>query len=581
MLFLMRRSMRNRVAARLRRLRRPRYLLFALVGFAYFYLFAVHHWIAGVNLSSPADVPDLPAPLVEALLSLVILGAAAAAWCGPTPAAPLHFSPAEIQYFFTAPLPRESLIRWKLMRGQAGVLFSAALLTLVAGPRVAPGRFTIALLGAWMALATVNLHLTGIRIARHRLARRGLGWAPRALITVSVVAAACAVSAIWIQSHAPLPEDIGERGLAAVASWTAAAIGTGPLGAIAWPARLVVRPALASGAIAFLLAALPALAILLLNYVWILRVRFDVREGALEAAALPDRRLAPRPHGSATRARIAPSRPPFRLAPTGRPEAALAWKSLVAISRRFGGAQLRLAGVAGLVAAAGVLAALRGRPVPAVMVSVSCGAMTLLLLLIGPRLLGGDFGEEMRHIDGLRSYPLAGRSLVAGTLMTPSLILTAAQCLLFGVAIAVAAGGAAPLLGSAALGAGAGMAFAILALPMNLVSALLHNAVLLLAPGWVLPGSARVGGVEAFGQRMVAMVARLLALALCFLPGAALFGLAWALAATVVGPIAALPLAALPTSAVLAAEAWLGIVLLGAWLDRFDPSKELDSAGIE
>jgi hypothetical protein len=66
-------------------------------------------------------------------------------------------------------------------------------------------------------------------------------------------------------------------------------------------------------------------------------------------------------------------------------------------------------------------------------------------------------------------------------------------------------------------------------------------------------------------------------MALSLIPAALIFAVSWLLCSSFMGGAASLPVSALPAAAALAMECWLGVVLLGAYLDRFDPSRELDS----
>jgi hypothetical protein len=121
-------------------------------------------------------------------------------------------------------------------------------------------------------------------------------------------------------------------------------------------------------------------------------------------------------------------------------------------------------------------------------------------------------------------------------------------------------------------------AAALLVPPINLVSALVHNALILLMPGWMTLGAARPSGIESIGFNIVSALARLLVLAICFLPAGLLFGGVWLAGAAIGQPALGLVGAAAVAAAAVVLQAALGIYWLGHFLDRFDPSYEMDPA---
>ena len=66
-------------------------------------------------------------------------------------------------------------------------------------------------------------------------------------------------------------------------------------------------------------------------------------------------------------------------------------------------------------------------------------------------------------------------------------------------------------------------------------------------------------------------------MAVGFLPAAIIFGVTWFISSGFLGSVIALPLSALLAAIVLCSECLLGILLLGAWIDRLDPSREFDT----
>ena len=89
-LYLTARSLRNRVAARLRRLRQPRYLAGLVAGLAYLYLFILRHQVRAVRRGDftvdPQFASIAPAVLVAGGLLLWVVSLAAGS--GPPPSRP-------------------------------------------------------------------------------------------------------------------------------------------------------------------------------------------------------------------------------------------------------------------------------------------------------------------------------------------------------------------------------------------------------------------------------------------------------------------------------------------------------------
>lgn len=579
-LFATGRSVKNRLLAALRRLKRPRYLLFALLGMAYFYTVAGRHWVRGISAAERVELQEIPTVLPEIAVALLILIGAVVSWCAPTPLAPMAFTEAEIQHLFTAPIPRRGLVQWKLLRGQIGVLFGVMMVTLVFGSQRGAGGSLMFLVGAWIAFTTMQLHSAGARMTIHSLARSGITWGLRLIIVAPAAIAALAGSVYWSWSRiGPPPQRAADypEAMSMLPGWVERMAETGPARILLAPGRLLARPALAPDLTAFLIALLPAAALLAAGYVWVIRSRAVLEEGAAEAARkLAGSRAAARARGRRS-SRVIGTPPPFRLSPTGRPEIALLWKNLIAAFRNIGGFRLLIllfgGGFVMIVGAIRISAAEAAQ----VFAATFCAMIAGMLLLVGPSILRIDFRQEFAHMDALRSYPLSGRTLLVGTLMAPTLILTVSEWLLlagFALLTGRGAGDAAPWRDLVPWLALAG---AIMAAPLTAMASLLHNAAFILAPAWVSLGPQRSMGVERIGQNLFSTFALLLVMALSLLPSALLFGVTWLVCSAFIGSGVSLPLSALPAAGALTAEWFLGVILLGAQIDRFDPSRELDS----
>jgi ABC-2 type transport system permease protein len=576
--FLALHSAANRTAARLRRLKRPRYLLFAAVGGGYFYFFVVRHWVTGVRMAARADVVQLPPDVVEAAAGLLLIAVAVLCWCLPAPPSALPFSEAEIQHLFPAPVTRRALVSWKMAGAIPGALLGALIFSLGAGPVLAHGRWSCFLAGLALVFVAVRLHVMGVRLARFRLEGAGVRWPVRTLIALTLLAAVlglCVRESLSLAGPPPL-ERLGEPGSSVPwIGWARAFAAGWPLQAVTAPARWLIRPALAWRWSDFFMMLPGAVAILLLNVLWLARLRVDLTEGALEAAGEMQTARRARMERRAGAGRVRVTRPPFRLAPEGSPHVALLWKSLVRMTRQVGGMQtLAIITLAVLSPAIVLVASGEARRAPE-MVGALCALMACLLLLIGPGIFRADFAGELRHIEMLRAFPIRGRTLVAGALWGPVAIMTLYQWLLLLGALLLAGRSVPAAVSPAALA----FAVALVCPAANLSSSLVQNALVLLLPGWMTLGTSRPSGIESMGMGIVSTLARLLALSVFLLPAAVAFALCLLAGLAAGVPEAGLVTAGGAAAAVMAAEAALGIWWLGAFLDRLDPASELDAAG--
>ncbi|MGH9868788.1 MAG: hypothetical protein ACREAA_11575 [Candidatus Polarisedimenticolia bacterium] len=578
LLYLAVRSARNRAVARLRRLARPRYLLFALVGGLYFYFVAVRHWITGMSMLSRGEWGRVPADLVEGMVGGLLILAAAVPWILPAPASPLPFTEPEIHHLFPAPLPRRRLLQWKMVSSVPGALLGALIFSLGAGPALAHGGWLIFFCGACVMFAAGRLYVMGARLARHRLQRAGVPWiaraVPAAVVTLGALALALRAS-VQLAAGAPsgpwedagLPEGAGVligRARDVVAQW--------PMQLVTFPGRWLMRPAVAEGWGAFLMALPAALAVLAAQAAWVMRSRADLEDGALEASGeMQSARRMRAGRAGPGRVRLTPA--PFVLRPGAAPVTALVWKALIRM-RRLTGGLYALSIVTAAAMAPGAVLMVSGHPARAGLITgIACAALFLLMMLIGPGVFRTDFAGELRHIELLRGYPLPGRTMIAGMLLAPVAVLTLFQWGLLAAAI-VLVGGQAMTLGVPLT---AGLAAALVAGPVNLVSALVQNALVLLFPAWMAPGQSRPSGIEAMGFNIVSALARLLILWLCLLPAGLLFGGVWAAAAVAGHSAVGLALAGLAAAVAITVEAAFGVAMLGSWVDRSDVAAELAS----
>jgi hypothetical protein len=187
-----------------------------------------------------------------------------------------------------------------------------------------------------------------------------------------------------------------------------------------WPAATLTAPLFAArgGTAEWARAMGPAVALLAVHYLWVLRTDAAVHEVALAAG---ERWRAVRRGGvvaggdamNATRVRRARRAGLARWAPpmptVGPPAVALVWKNLVAAARAVALARVL---VMYAVVAAGVLVVAARTPRLAELAGVVAGVWGAMLVLAGPTWVRVDLRHDLVHLPFLRAAPLSGRSVV-------------------------------------------------------------------------------------------------------------------------------------------------------------------------
>ena len=201
---------------------------------------------------------------------------------------------------------------------------------------------------------------------------------------------------------------------------------TGAAAVALWPFKALVAPAFSADAAAFARALVPALAVIAVNYWWVL----TSDAGLEQAAAAAERRLAggAAPDSGARGARGAVQARAGRPGGDGRlleehdPVRALRVGRLLF---RVMFPILLLAFVLGLNARSGSLAPL----------ALMLAAFTALM---GPYMVRNDLRMDMPRLPLLKTWPVSGRELLLGELLSPALILSVVVWFLLAVAFALA-----------------------------------------------------------------------------------------------------------------------------------------------
>lgn len=595
LLYLRFTSFKNWLATRGRRLRQPKYLIGALVGCAYFYFFffrplgdsasrrrstaASDEAMRAMELAG-ASLPTDWLPAMTALGALALLTFITFMWVVPAQRAALGFSEAEIAFLFPAPIKRRSLVHFRLLSSQFRSLIGAGIMMLFSNrwSVVGGNPFTHAI-GWWFIFSTLNLHFSGANFTLTRLSDAGLGaWRRRTLVFLAIVTV-FAVAIFRLPAAMTMPALGSDLDLRPATGWVIALSSTAPLSWLLWPFQQVLGPFLAVDGRHFLITLGPALAVVILHYLWVVRTAVAFEDASVDFAQKRGARLAAWRSGKGIPASsTAKARPgPFRLASTGRPELAFLWKNLLSTWQYFTVRILLVCAAAIVGASAWISAQPVGRGLlPGI------GIMALFFgayaLVVGPQFARQDIRSDLVNADVLKTYPLAGWQVVLGELLTPIVILTGVLWLTLLTVVltfhpaTVEVGWLTPSLRLVC-----GLALAAIVPPLATLQLLVPNAAALLFPGWFHVSRTRGGGPEVFGQRMIFFFAQVITMILALLPPVGLaavliFILQWWL-----GPIVAVTIAAAAVLLVLAAEVWCGVWWLGERFEKLDLSTDLRS----
>ena len=569
-------TVRNAVGQRLKRLRQPKYLLGAIVGGAYFYFVVFGRVLprsAGSHGAAPmpggANAMALIEPFAASVLTLIVLFA----WLLGNSRAALQFTEPEAAFLFPAPVSRRSLIHYKLLRSQLGIIVSAFFMTVLFRRGGPSGQLLQHATGWWVVFSTLNLHFIAASFTRQQLLE--LGWNPwrqRLLLSGSLL---LLVAAGWWAR--PAPTDASS--FSALVDYARQLLDQPPLSWLLLPFRIVTRPYFAPESGAFFLALGPALLVALAHYFWVIRADVAFEEASLELAAKRAQIVANVRAGRWNPGRGAPTKPrpePFRLGARGWVPLAFLWKNLIALGPFF---RLRtwLVACLAMFALTSWLGADRGRADYLVIIMTFSGSFSFLLLLMGPMFMRREVQQTLTHLDMTRAFPLAGWQIVLGQLLSPIVLLTFLEWFLL-FSFVLSAGVAQKKIALLALlGAGGMGGIALVVPPLVGLLLCLPYAGVLCFPAWAVspPNQAGSGGIEMLGQRLIFLLGYLIVLVVALLPAAGVGGLVFFIAHALIGQITALILTTLAVSVILGSELAACVWWLGGKLERFDLSTEM------
>jgi len=571
-------SLRNALVSRFKRLKQPKYMVGALVGAAYIYFVFLRRLRS--NRSSAAFADAMPSDLLAiatTIGALIVLIIVLMFWIWPRDRASLSFSEAEIAFLFPAPVSRTSLIHYRLASAQTGIFFTALMGAFFSGGAgFLQGSFAIRIVGWWIIVATLSLHIIGSSFAITRLLDRGITTLRRQLLTVGSVTLVVSALAIWLWRQLPAPTADNFANFGAITRYLADVFASGPLPWLLLPAKAIIRPLLATDWQALLLALGPALLVYVAHYFWVLRSAVSFEESSIARAEKRAAKVAAMRAGKARVGNSAPKarRAPFDLARVRRPELAFLWKNLLSTA---GFLRPRTALIAAAIIVIGCKW-LAGQPDyqgARYMVGIVALMTSAYLLFLGPVLARQDLRNDLMNADILKTYPLRGWQIVAGQILAPIAIVSVLLWLMLLTAtLSFQPRRMQWLTPDVRTGVAVGLA---LFLPLLCaIQLLVANAAVVLFPLWSIATAGRTGtGIDVMGQRIFFLAGQIFTVLIALVPAAIVSGAVYAVLQWTATPFIAIALAVASALAVLVGEVCLGTWWLGGRFERFDLSAEL------
>ena len=505
-------SIRNRAGAMAKQIRSPRYALALLLGGAYIWYFLFNR----TQLPRSESGGLFESVGVELFAALGMFVLFMRWWLFGSDRSAIAFSPAEIQFFFPAPVTRRSLIQFKLLRAQLPIIFNAALWVVLFGRGGTELPAGLRAISIWALFTIFMLHRLGATIIRATaVEHRGAG-AKRNIVPLAIFGLA-SVGLLWTVAQA-YPVLRSASGLPSVLRALTAVLQEPVPSALLAPFRLLVAPTFARTTGEWARDVVPVLVIAALHYLWVVRTELAFEDAAVDASMQRARRLEAmraRRTGGAVPVKVG-KRAWIPLAPSGHPAVAIFWKNMLSFTRTSGQPIMGVILLMTFGITAGVLASTGEAGFSTILGTIALG-LAGFSILVGSRFVRLDLRQDLVHLRLLRTYPVEGSALVAAEVAGSTVVLTIAQMGFLLVAHLLLLGQGAHILdvGTRTL---ALLAAPIVLIIFNAATVTIQNAAALLFPAWVKLGSARAGGVEVLGQTILTTIVSLLALALALLP---------------------------------------------------------------
>ncbi len=500
---------------------------------------------------------------------LLILFVLSGSWLFRGDRSALAFTEAEVAMLFTAPVTRRGLIVYKLVRSQVTILFSVLIWSLLLrrGSTALPVPFSA--VAFWSLFTTLSLHRLGAALVRAATVEHGAAGARRNWVPI---AAALAFVVIVMAQMGDTNADLsGGSGPLGLMNRLTAFLASAPVRTALFPVRLVLAPAFSQSVTAWGQAMLPALAVLVVHVIWVLRSDTAFEEAAAVASAERARQIEsirqrrggggiPAPRANARLRTIA-------LAPVGSPAMAIFWKNIIGLTR---GTSYALILGPLVIAFALAITLSKGRGDVTQTIAFVCLVVTGVLMLIGGRALRNDLRSDMLHLPMLKSLPLGGGQLVLAEVASGTFPLAALQLLLLGVAFGANALTVKPILAGDVRLALLFVAPVVL-LAFNAASFTILNGTAVLFPAWIRLGPSGPGGIEAMGQQILTTFGTWVVLALMLiLPAVTCRGI---MVIGGDGDAVAIAIGLVTGSLVLGVETYGVVRWLGGVYERAEPSQ--------
>ena len=564
-LFFMQRSWRNRVAQFLQRIKSPRYALALIFGLIYFF-FA----FGGAALFDPDVRATHSTGMMRAAREigpLVLVALTAFWWIAGLAQHALALTPAEGAMLVPAPLTRRQLVQYKLLVAQPPLLITTLLLSFMSRGSVLP--FGLRLVSVWVMLFTFQLHQVGAALVHAGVQQQGrAAW--RRVWPATLLISACILAIGWSVAGAIRAAKAAPTGEAAIGSFTSI-LATEPANTALAPFRAVMAPVTAPTVAAWGVPFLIACAILLLHYVWVIRMDAAFEEGAVEAGMKRAHRLeAMRKGKRITLSDQAPKKLRaswFPISPDGPPVYAIWWKNMLQVRRVVSPVMLGLLALLpvllGGIEYADSQSIEKACTLAGVMMLMFAGVATFF----GPLNARNDMRTDLGRMELMRTLPVGGAPYVGTQIAASTFTVTVVQ-------LTLAAVGAVLLLFAGELVMTPILALAVVpivlfAAGLNTAMITIHNGIALLFPAWSKTGTAQPGGVEFLGQHMLTMLGSILLLVLLMVPPLLVAGAAGASMVAQWGRYAFIP-GGTAFIAALYGELALIITWLGNMYDRLD-----------
>lgn len=574
-IFVATHSFKNRVLQRLRRLRQPRYAISAVAAILYFGMMVGRRALAsGVGRGMPGIFRSVGPDMAIVCVGIVVILLGIGAWAIPADSGGIEFSASEIQFLFPAPLTRRQLLAYKMIRSQAQIFLSSAIMTFVAFPR---SRF----IGVWVAFTVWNTYLLFVAMGRARLRQRGIGFIARFVIVIVLINAIYflidhEMGGLDLKLMGQHLENFSPNTLTPLF----APFHRAPLSILFFIPRLFAM-VLFPAALTHLFAGAAGL-LLLGSMFFLLAAQLNVsfEEGSIAKArrrAAGVQRLAGYRSGELVSLRAA--RPLFRLSPTGPAEVAIIWKNLTAA--------VRISGIFVLLMVLTVLAALGAMfwmndPNMFMLWGSIMLSLAAAMAIGGPMMFRNDLRMDLRRLEVIKSYPIAGARLVAAEVAAPAALIVAIQsALLITAAVLLRGSGSQGRFVARMASPEAVIAALLVLVPIVVIQLLIQNAIVIFFPAWASRSREESRGFAPFGQRLVLLGGHLLTLGFALLPAAAVFLPAIWIARQMTDFGAALAIATCPAAAVLVAEIYLAVQFLGSHFESIDVANDLEIVAAE